>query len=515
MDQELKNKLHNDIDWKVRQKAAWFLGRLNSNWALSTLVGGLGDPDPDVKVAILKAIGKINSNKGINEILANHCHLAKWPQVREETAKTIAQLPGFEGVETLLFLSEDIQWEVRNAAIEALEKKLLPPAKEKIKYYIRMIGTKNEAVRKLGEDCLSQLGQDALIACSNSMGIPSIMVRRSLISCMKNTGSKGICEPAMKYINDRDPQVRRLALECMEYCLKDDGERIIELLFDDNGPIRHKAAELLMKMDNNIIPKLKEAIKGQKKPIYRELVRVIGKIRAENKDKYPFITDALIGFLSHPSYFVRQEAIEQIVAIQDFPDERLIEIVDNSPIKKLKKSAKDLSNISNIQEYEKKERAKEREYNEKAWSCASAINILGNKKNLDAIGPIARSLKNKDSKIAIEAVVALGKFENSKVKVVLEKVLKQSDMMPWVKEYALRSLAMLKGDGKEFAIEYLDSSYPQIRREGVRLMAINPPNEAISALKKRLGDQTWSVRREASFALDNINFPGVHGNRSK
>lgn len=488
--------LFKDIDWKVRCKAASVLGRISGRWALQTLTGGLLDQDPDVRVAVIDAMGKTGNSGAVKTIILSGATQSSFPQVRTAAANAFGKINDLCAWEPLLELAEDPVWEVRDSAsnsieeiIIRIEEKGIEPVRLK-----RMLCSTNPLIRDMARKKMVTLGDDAVPYCAESLQSPAVKVRRIAARCLSEISTRNSVQALSTSLTDKDASVRRTAVEAMaKWPVSNALPVITELLADPNDRVRKAAAETLAAAGKDIIPLVSSLAHDHASPGRRELVRVLGKAGGNE------MAELLIDFLGDPSFIVRRETISIISSIDKFPLKRLIDIVEKGHSGGTLQSRQHNEDTKTTHESEAAFQLKEREI----WKIAGAISVLGIASHSPATGCIVRALNIPDSRIQTEAVISLGKFKTPKVFQILKKVLNHKDMPVWVKENALRSLLDYSSEEREFAQKFLQHEDVRIRREAVRVLSINPPSKSLPSLKKRLKDTAWSVRQEAGFAVHN------------
>ncbi|MFC1570065.1 HEAT repeat domain-containing protein, partial [bacterium] len=146
-----------------------------------------------------------------------------------------------------------------------------------------------------------------------------------------------------------------------------------------------------------------------------------------------------------------------------------------------------------------------------AWSRCSALQVLREIGNKKILSQIIHMLKDDSDNVRLEAVLALGKIDTSRVIQPLITVAFE-DRDPYIRFEALRQLRIIGvgyAEVLELALKALTDANRDVRSQAAWLLGNFQDERSIPALLKATSDVHWSVRESAEIALHNFGTKAV------
>jgi HEAT repeat protein len=112
----LAETFHSAPDWRERRRSLRAIARLEGEESTDLLVEGLDDLDPDVKRAAVEGLIRKKDRKGLRAVLRPKMAESADPFLRKSVAKAMSILASDLTLDTLLDLLEDPDWTVRAEA---------------------------------------------------------------------------------------------------------------------------------------------------------------------------------------------------------------------------------------------------------------------------------------------------------------------------------------------------------------------------------------------------------------
>jgi HEAT repeat protein len=181
-----------DKDWRVREAAAWALGKIGDERAVEPLIATLRDKDSDVRKAAASALEKINPNWHTTE------------EAKRQVSEFIAAL-------------RDENSYVREAAASALEKinpnwHTTEEAKKQVSEFIAALRDEDENVRKAAADALVKIGTPAVEPLIAALRDEDWRVREVAASALGKIGDERAVKPLIIALGDKDEAASKFGL---------------------------------------------------------------------------------------------------------------------------------------------------------------------------------------------------------------------------------------------------------------------------------------------------------------
>jgi HEAT repeat protein len=203
----------NDSDDGVRRDAAEALGKISSDKAVEPLIEALKDlGDDDVRMSAVEALGKIGSDKVIEPLIQSLKDSDDF--VRMSAVEALGMIGSDKVIEPLIQSLKDLDDFVLRIAVEALGKIGNDKAVEPL---IQTFKDKDPYVRWRVLEALGKIGSDKavepLIEVLKYLGDDD--VRWRVLEALGKIGSDKAVNPLIEALKDKDPYVRRSAVEAL------------------------------------------------------------------------------------------------------------------------------------------------------------------------------------------------------------------------------------------------------------------------------------------------------------
>ena len=499
--------LRESSDWRQRRRAALSLGREQPSGAYSALIEALGDRDPDVRHAVVIALGELGDERAVDTLCRPVQLEDPSVNIRWATVRAVGLLGDLNASNALSKALDDPNWVVRNQALLVMSEfiRRIPGSidGEQIKSLIRLLIITDTEVHSLVVEALARRRTRGLDEMIEALQGPSHVVRAGVAEALGLSRDPRAVPPLIEATHDSVGAVRREACRGLGR-LGDERavEPLIVALGDADSAVMQAAIDALVAIGTPAAVPLCAALRRVTPKLHRRnIILALGGIG----DMCAIVP--LLNSLSSTYYVVRSATVTALSAYGDSVVDHLVNMVQTSsvPIDSL---------IREIREQSTK-RLRLR-----------AIRALGEIKNARAIRTLRRLLAEHDpdisaatqealSKIGLAAwarhgaVIALGHIANSRALPALISALE--DDSEYVRAEAARAIARIGDDSAVPTLIYvLERDEDQIvRREAagaLRSLAVQTPDVA-EAFRTALGDSSWEVRAEAARGLGRIDDP--------
>jgi HEAT repeat protein len=226
-------------DLATRQNAAWALGRVGGEWAITPLIDALEDPIPEVRQRAAWALGQIKDTRAIRPLI--RVFNDKDRSVAEGAAQAIANI-GQPAVEPLLNTLSAPSEQARRMAIVSLSRIGVPA----ISSLIEALGDKEESTKKGALEALSMIGESAIDSLLRAIKNKQMGVVKNAIAILGRIGGERAAEALIEMLATADYAVREDLISALVVAGKPAVEPLIEALGDER--VDEAAVEVLHRM---------------------------------------------------------------------------------------------------------------------------------------------------------------------------------------------------------------------------------------------------------------------------
>jgi len=202
----------NDSDDGVRRDAAEALGKISSDKAVEPLIEALKDLDNYLRMRAVEALGKIGSDKVIEPLIQSLKDSDDF--VRMSAVEALGKIGSDKVIEPLIQSLKDLDDFVLRIAVEALGK---IGSDKAVNPLIQTFKDKDPYVRWRVLEALGKIGSDKavepLIEVLKYLGDDD--VRWRVLEALGKIGSDKAVNPLIEALKDKDPYVRRSAVEAL------------------------------------------------------------------------------------------------------------------------------------------------------------------------------------------------------------------------------------------------------------------------------------------------------------
>ncbi len=210
--------------------------------AIPALLSLVSDPFPDIRRAVIQALGQINDRRAV-EPLKKILQADDNPEVRDTAARALGIIGDPAALDTLVEALEDDEPHVRPTAARALG--MLKDARA-IPFLVNALSDKKFIMRKTAAEALAYLGKMAVEALLDALMSVDPSSRPFVIESLGHIGDKRAVGPLMVAIREKEPAIRREAARALGL-LGDERavEALVAVLDDENGEVWMNAARAL------------------------------------------------------------------------------------------------------------------------------------------------------------------------------------------------------------------------------------------------------------------------------
>jgi HEAT repeat protein len=287
---------------EARRKAVEKLALKESAETLLELAAVSDDPDPEVRLAVVKALGQ--SQGDVAGLLMNALRDAE-PGIREQAVIALEHHGDPICVEALVPLISDRSLAVCRRAARALVRFKWKPDKQAQSAKLAVALGEYSRAALIGPAAI-----EALVAVINNKDWPE---RRLAVEALSTIEDTRILTPLIATLKDRDPHVRVAAIEALERVRSPKAIDPLAGLLKDRDPIvRAAAINTLARLPvGAAIERIAAALKDPHWSVRKSAVEAL----ARAKD--PRAVPALAALLDDEDTDVRVSAIESLAKIQD------------------------------------------------------------------------------------------------------------------------------------------------------------------------------------------------------
>ena len=490
LEQQVKTAVVESLGQAVtlRQKqAAVHLTRIAGDGVVEALEEVLQEQDSSVKERAVEILGEIGSRKAA-QVLSAGLRDAALAYVAKAALVSIGKL----AVEPLLAAMKDEQLDVRDRAVEALER-ISEPAVEPL---IGVLRDQDSDVRSRAAAALGRIQDIRAVA------------------------------PLIAGLKDYDEEVRGRAAEALGYIKDVRGvEPLIAALRDDNGQVRALAAEALSDIrhagavaplikvlddqDSRVRRAATHALERIGEPTVEPLVDALKDEHIDVRDASPILAwigkpavEPLIRALEEESPIVRARAALVLGKIGDMQAlQQLASTLDDQDKDVRRAGAWALGRIGDAQAFEPLAEALK---DEDAGVRLRAVWALGQIGDRRAVGPLGGALNDEDTSVRLRGVWALAQVRDADAEVATALTRALTGENGVVKQ-TIAILVLIGEPAVEPLIGALKDENMHVRRGAAEVLGRIKDARAVEPLIHALRDQFWLGRCKAAEALGNIS----------
>jgi len=552
LEQQVKTAVVESLGQAVtlRQKqAAVHLTRIAGDGVVEALEEVLQEQDSSVKERAVEILGEIGSRKAA-QVLSAGLRDAALAYVAKAALVSIGKL----AVEPLLAAMKDEQLDVRDRAVEALER-ISEPAVEPL---IGVLRDQDSDVRSRAAAALGRIqdiravapliaglkdydeevrgrAAEALGYIKDVRGVePLIGVLRDQDSDVRSRAAAALgriqdiraVAPLIAALKDYDEEVRGRAAEALGYIKDVRGvEPLIAALRDDNGQVRALAAEALSDIrhagavaplikvlddqDSRVRRAATHALERIGEPTVEPLVDALKDEHIDVRDASPILAwigkpavEPLIRALEEESPIVRARAALVLGKIGDMQAlQQLASTLDDQDKDVRRAGAWALGRIGDAQAFEPLAEALK---DEDAGVRLRAVWALGQIGDRRAVGPLGGALNDEDTSVRLRGVWALAQVRDADAEVATALTRALTGENGVVKQ-TIAILVLIGEPAVEPLIGALKDENMHVRRGAAEVLGRIKDARAVEPLIHALRDQFWLGRCKAAEALGNIS----------
>lgn len=494
----------------VRCEAAKALGRIGGPQAVEALMRALRDHDKSVQSEAVETLGRIgdpNAVEPLVEVLTDESGY-----VRARAAEALGQLGDGRAVKPLVDALADADSSVRLAAARAVDRLNWVPqtANEQVTYlaarrqWSKLVEMRPAVVRPLVralEDQHPDVCKPAAQTLDSLNWKPQTDHERAIYLAAKGDwqelGKMG--PPAVEHLIDGLTHGSRLAAQQASRGLVEIGdekavEALVRALRDDYSGIRSSAARALGQIGGAAVVKpLVRALADNDESVRRDVAETLDTLGWRPQTEDERITYLIakhdwggLGGIGAPAVLPLVRLLqESAYGMPPGATRTLTAVADEQAVLPLIKILETGGRFG------------------RTASRTQAAEVLGHIGDERAIGPLLRTLRDRNDILRYSAAVALGRIRRPALPVLIEAL--GSDH-PWVREGAAQALGAIRDkQAVPELIRVLGDRKSYVRQAAAWTLGVIGDEQAVPFLLKALDDEDENVRRYAVSALRRMN----------
>lgn len=527
-------------DISVRREALIALGYEQDPSLYSLFMEQLNDKSRSIRHAAVITLGRYGNPAAIDELIKPKILNTPVVNIRWAVVAALGKLGNYKVIDYLVQAAGDPEWIVRNQAVTELKEKIREiieahePRASRI--LVRLLAMEDEEIVELAVEGLAKLGTSSHGLLLESLKSPSATMRRNASLALGRMKVFRSVPSLISLLHDSDWQVRRSAVESLGLIQDRQAiEPLVQRLGDNVEKVQRQARLSLVAFGSLCTDPLLNAIIHEKsKFILRAMLLTLGEIGD------PRSVPALIKHLGSSYFVVRRAAVQALIRFGSDIIKQLLPLLsyNESDIQSLLKDTANTKHphlqlraihaIEGLEDHravkimkrlveEGTEEIKEAARNAlirigcAAWSRCSALQVLREIGNKKILPNIIHMLNDDSDNVRLEAVLALGKINTSRVIQPLIQAA-STDRDPYLRFEVIRQLRII-GVGYpevlELALKALGDTNRDVRSQAAWLLGNFQDERSIPGLLKATSDPHWSVRESAEIALHNFGTKAV------
>jgi HEAT repeat protein len=294
-----------DKDVKVRNDAAWSLGKMGDPKAVDPLVGALADKESSVRDWAVLALAKIGKPSTDALIAALRREGAKASPVRAQAAGALGLIKDAKAVEPLILALKDGDNDTRYWAAIALGMINDSRAEDPL---IQTLADGNAQVREeAGRAIRAIKGHQAAEIFKQLLSDSNSSMRRGAAGALGDSQDEGAFEPLVQAMHDESAMVRSEAAKSLGKLNNTSAiGPLMQALIDDEKGVRSEAASALAKIGEPAVEPLIGALQDNDSSEAARALGEIGDVKA---------IDPLIQAFKSNNSDTRQEVVLALVRL--------------------------------------------------------------------------------------------------------------------------------------------------------------------------------------------------------
>ncbi|MAE72095.1 MAG: hypothetical protein CME06_16705 [Gemmatimonadetes bacterium] len=535
---DISHRIEDAVDWRGRRRAAIELGWEKPAGAYGLLVRLLRDQVLEVRQAAVFSLGRLGDYRAIRELTVPKILSSKEPVMRLAATGAIGELGGMEVVPPLAEKLSDPEWTVRLRADEIVTEKLSALSRsvdgDTVQMLIRLLDLEHKEVRKTIIATISKIGNLDYDQIFRALKGGSPRIQTGLIEILGNIGYGGFTPVLLEHLGQgsRFHQIASArALGRIRSVSAIEG--LVAALDSYHQEVALEVSAALVEIGDPSVDTLLEALAHTTKKHYQiHLIRGLGRIGA------PRSIPALIAALSNSYSLIRRFAVEalsafdpadvidpllELVNLREVPIDDIISDLDSDDNKvRWIRAVRALGEIGSHRAVPTLKRLLSLVDHGKihveiedalckigcsSWARAGAVQVLENLGDKRAIDAILKLVSDESYYVRHTAVVALRRFRSERIIPVLLRAM-SSDRRYFVRAQAATTLGGHWTDRDDIFFACMkaaqeDTSF-SVRADALRVLARYMDRRSLPVLLEGLGDERFSVRENAAYALENL-----------
>lgn len=524
-----------DVDWKRRREAVFRLGYTGDDEWYPTLVEALDDPDPAVRQAAILSLERLGRPELVGELTKPKILAAEDPEVRRTAVAVLGRVGGLQIVDAVAHLLGDPDWTVRNEAIAVVSKLVDEIAEVRVpeaaKALVRMLPIADHDVREKTIRVLGSFGKAAVSVLVEALSVKSELVKSGAAAALGLIRDPTTVPALVRLLSDESKQVRLSAITALGNIPSSRSiGPLIDRLDDCDARVRTAAVDALERIGRAAVIPLIEALAHAHTEVRAaEILRALGRF-ADDRALLP-----ILNHLGHTYMAVRGAAVDAVVgygeravphltemlALNRVPVEPLIEDALANPQKRNRlrtiraigelKDSRAVSSLKEIaQEPDREIRGAAEEALRKiggaTWGRASAAKALGFIGSAEAVPALIKQLSDPNATVRLRVVRALSAIGDVRASKPLAKLLTVEVDHEVRREIvaALGTRGLASSAAVDACVRALSDESRDVRSSAARSLGRLASPKGALPLVRALGDDYWSVRRDAENSLMNI-----------
>jgi len=251
-------KTLNSTDTQLKKRAAEALGKLGNASAVKPLLTSLNDTDTTVRQSVIIALGQIGDARALESL--TKALEDKHDAIRVSAVDALIQC-GENAVEPLIKALRQSSAQVRQKAARALGGLKSPNALESL---ITALGDSEVAVRQNAVSALGEIGDTSAIVplaeIINENYVPKMSI--NAVDAIRKIGGEPAVRTLIKILGHKNDSVRKRAAEALVHIGTVAVEPLIQSLESENLTARLQAIEVLSQIgDTRAIPVLQKIVR--------------------------------------------------------------------------------------------------------------------------------------------------------------------------------------------------------------------------------------------------------------
>ena len=522
-------------DWRRRRQAALELGYTRDSRWYDTLIGALDDPDPSVRQAAILSLGRLGRPDLVVELAKPKILAAEDAEVRRTAVSVLGRIGGLAIVDPISQSLGDPDWTVRNEAIAAaghlVDQLCELRVPETAKILVRVLPIDDRDVREKTIRALASFGKSAVAVLTEALDTKSEPVRSGAAAALGLIRDPTTVPALVRRLEDESRQVRLAAIAALGNIMSSRAiPSLVKRLGDSDAAVRDATVDALERLGSSTVVPLVEALDHARLDCeIAAILRTLGRLR----DARALVP--IMNYLGHTYMTVRWAAVDAAVryggaavpllidmlALNRVPIGPLLTEAREHPKKRNRlrtiralgelkdsKAVPPLKEMGQADDRETRLAVEDalRKIGGATWARASAAKALGFIGSQEAVPALIEQLGDPNSTVRLRVVRALMLIGDARASGQLAALLATEDDAEVREEIAdaLGTQGLAGPDSVGACIDALRDSSRSVRSRAARSLGRLGSPEAAPHLIAALGDDYWSVGRDAENSIVNL-----------